>query len=611
MANARINIERFSGRIPRLGNRMLPPNNASVAENVRLRSGELRGLRNLGYLTTVDGARRVYRLPNENAPSGVTWTGFPSIDTSLYRGPLLNDEFDRYYKFGDGPPQYNTLNRIENGDPYFLLGVPAPVGDGVVTPAGGTEADVTRFYVYTFVSAYGEEGPPSDPVSATGPSDAVWTYSGLDTTVPDETQRNITAKNIYRTVTGDATAEFYFVAEIPLATDSYADSSADTEIVQNNILQSEDWFPPPDDIEDVVVMPNGFFLGWSGRDVHFCEPYRPHAWPPAYDQSVEFDIVGGGVFGQSAGLVTEGSPYIGTGVSPASVTLGKTGTVAPGLSRHGVTTLPYGVIYPNQNGLMLLGPNGAELVTKDIITEDIWQRDYSPSTMIAAQYQSAYVGFFADSSGVLIDPADVMATFSDLTQYRNVDFIQTDPFTGDVFVVSSGDVYLWDDITTDRVFYTWRSKTYSFAKPCNLGAVHIDTFGEVASDVDEEAINAAREWNLARLTAAPLDMLGYYPLGSSTQVPLTPELEAFRAQYSQPFAGSPLIDVSGRLNAGQSVRLNVYANDELVYSELWQGQYCIRLPSGFKAEDWAFEIIARRSIFSISVAETCKGLADV
>ena len=231
-------LENFGGEIPRASPRLLPKNNASCARNVKLASGELRGIRGLKFLASLPGAVKAYRIPDPLGTDGVTWVGVNSLDINIFRGPLLNDTYDRYYKFGDGVPQYNTLERIRNSDPWFYLGVPAPIDNGSVVAGAGTGAEVTRYYVYTLVSEYGEEGPPSTPITATGPSDATWALTGFSTAATDAAYRNVTKIRIYRTVAAYSITEFFLVTEQAIGLGTYDDTTDDVETSRNAILEA-------------------------------------------------------------------------------------------------------------------------------------------------------------------------------------------------------------------------------------------------------------------------------------------------------------------------------------------------------------------------------------
>jgi hypothetical protein len=124
-----INIDHFGGEIPRLGRELLPDGAAQLASNALLLSGELRGLHFPQFiqdLTSVAYAiGSFWRIPSSPADE---WVTFASKDTNFVKGPLVNDAYDRYYWTTDGSvPQYNTLARIKNDDPPYILGAPQPV----------------------------------------------------------------------------------------------------------------------------------------------------------------------------------------------------------------------------------------------------------------------------------------------------------------------------------------------------------------------------------------------------------------------------------------------------------------------------------------------------
>ncbi|MDX1297287.1 MAG: hypothetical protein R3260_03465 [Pseudomonas sp.] len=616
---ARIKLGPFSGEVPRTGRHYLPEHSAEQAENLKLNSGELRGVRRLKPTRVFSSAiEKAYRLPDAlGASNGYTWVGLDSRDTEIFRGPLLNDEYDRFYMFGDGAPQYNTIDRIRNGDSWYLLGIPEPDQDCTVTPGSGSETDVDRFYCYTFVSAYGEEGPPSNPVQGTGAPDATWTIGNLDTTPADAASRNITHKRIYRTVQGLTTSEFFFVAEVTLATTSYADTLGDSTVSLNNPLESSTWAAPPSDIIGTVLLPNGFFCAWDAdSNLHFSEPYRPHAWPAQYDLSTEFEILGGGIFGQSAAIVTTANPYIATGVNPASITLTKSTTVEPGLSKYGIVSMPYGVIYPSQNGLVMIGAGGIDIITRKLLTKNEWVNDYSPETLWAAQYEDAYIGFYNATTGFMIDPREPQTGFIQLTNYSNVSFVQTDYYTGDVLITIDDTIYTWDDPTEFRDEYRWKSRVVTFPKPCNLGACRIEmaSDSEALDDINYPA-DDVQAWNAERI-GYPLAEIGGNVIGGETQMAtLTNSLPYKFDASTQPIGGSPIVSLTQDYELFLQMRLTVYACDcdgnmSSVFSEYVSTDRCIRLPSGFKSDRWQFEMVGRRAVYHLKVAETCKGLED-
>jgi hypothetical protein len=71
------------------------------------------------------------------------------------------------------------------------------------------------------------------------------------------------------------------------------------------------------------------------------------------------------------------------------------------------------------------------------------------------------------------------------------------------------------------------------------------------------------------------------------------------------------LDLSGAgLPASIDGFVSVYADRRLVWSKAVTSDVQYRLPSGFKAEVWQFEVIARVPVYSLLVGETGKDLAD-
>src|SRR5262249_47765814 len=172
-----------------------------------------------------------------------------------------------------------------------------------VTPSGGSSSiNETISYVYTWVTVNGEEGPPSPATTTNDKSDALYTI-GLTAPLPADTaNRNLTKTRIYRSVvSAQGVPTFYFVDEIPITTLTYADDHAvltDALVINNEQLPSTTWAGPPADLQGLIGLANGMLAGWRFNEVWFCEPYNPHAWPPAYVIAVEGNIVGLGVFNQ-------------------------------------------------------------------------------------------------------------------------------------------------------------------------------------------------------------------------------------------------------------------------------------------------------------------------
>lgn len=613
---AGIKLEGFQGLIPRVSERLLPNMASTVVKNAKLLNGEIRGFRDPQELANLTGQtsqlRRAFRVPD--TPNDA-YIAFDNRDVDVVRSPLVNDTHDRYFWAGDGVPKMNTGDRIKNGDDEFFLGIPTPTGAPAVAPPAGT--DFTKAYVYTMVSLYGEEGPPSPPTIATGDA-GQWDLTNMDTTVPDQANRNITHKNIYRTVAGNASTSFFFVAQITLAASTYDDNETDVDVVNNVLLESTTWIGPPTTMEGFVVMPNGYLVGWAGRRILMSEPYRPHAWPAEYELSTEFDIVGMAVFGATLIICTESQPYYGQGVSPRSFTTQKVDAVEPCLSRRGIVSLTVGVIYPSINGLVLASGSGVSVITSSLFTKEEWAT-FLPDQLYAAQLGLQYIAFSSQSVGFMFDPTNPTARLVDLDNFTNVEGIETDRYTGNVNLLQNNRVMDWDPEVTERLQWRWVSKMYQTPKPLNFGAGRLmfETADQDTEDTGAE-FDAYDASLFAAIDALPgvgarLNTLGGGVLGGTPAKPalglvtdwITPETR-------QPLGGSLLYDVADLQSVPSSVRLIIrIADDEVIFDAQLTTQDIFRLPTGFKSDLWKFELLGNTTVYSLQVAETPNQLAGI
>ncbi len=593
--------------VPAVDDRLLPDTAAARAENTWLYSGAVVGINEPRALLTLTSAAigKVFRIPNNLIDSehldDSTWMQFEDINTDVLKSAVVGDTFERYYIASPTTePKYNTRARIENGDPSWLLGLPAPIVAPVINIVGGASGtNRTSAYVYTWVTEYGEEGPPSTPTLATGKIDASWNLT-LNSPVPGDlgVDRNITDVRIYRTVTSaSGVATYFLVAEQDVAITTYSDTQSDTTVSQNNTLESTNWTAPPSDLQGWVSMPNGIVAGFRENEIWFSEPYRPHAWPAQYALAVDYPVVGLGVVGQALVVCTENHPYQITGIHPATMSQSRMATLEPCLSRGSILSAPEGVYYCSANGLVLVANGQAQNITRGLITKDQWQKVVGVTTIAtlrAARLAGAYYAFGSARFGVfeedafdveldingdgasfeaedftgafigfLVDPTNERVAFNALTTTLPTVNVQNDPWTGELFLIRDGILY-WVDIAEEEPTYEafkWRSKIYQTGKVDNFAAAKL--FFEVSSTAP--VLNPVRNTDLVQTLAA--DQYGLFRVYADSRLIMTRELRT-----------------SGEL---------------------------MRLPSGFKASYWQFEIESRVRVLSFQVATSVKELQGV
>ena len=629
---AGIKLEIFQGLIPRSSDRLLPPMAATEAKNTKLLNGEVRGFRALreeadfsaGSVTPV---RTAFRVVDNAGVNPDTWLTFDTRNVDVVRSPIVNDLYDRYYWAGDGAPKMNPYTRVNNGDAGFLLGVPTPVNAPSVTPPAGT--DETRAYVYTFVTEYGEEGPPSPPTVVTGNA-GTWELTGIDTTVADQASRAFGAGGgqatvrIYRTVTGGSSSNFYYVDEINFGVSVYSDAVAASTVAAANLLESTSWVAPPSDLEGFVVMPNGYLVGWKGRRLVFSEAYRPHAFPAEYELSTEFPIVGLVVWGSTLVIGTKSQPYFGQGVSPAAFTLQKLDAVEPCLSRNGMVATTAGAYYPSTNGLILANSSGAKVITQDILTKEEWEA-YNPSLIFAAQLGLQYIAFNSATTGFIFNPTEPQTKLVELEGFAGVDGVETDKYSGNVLVLINDRAWEWDPLGSERLPWRWQSKMIQVPNPMNFGAFRLNMNVD-DEDVSFDVLAYYGEYNTSLMAAVPsgagnpadvdqagLNTLNGSPLGGSPAQALGLVASWTEPETRQPMGGSLLYPITfmSTQALGVRVQIKVGGDMEIKYDKVIYDEDIHRLPTGFKADIWQFNFTGNTDLYSFQVATTPRALKEV
>lgn len=346
--------------------------------------------------------------------------------------------------------------------------------------------DFSTSYVYTFVSAYGEEGPPSAASTViTTDDNAVITVSNLST-AGAKSNNNFgsgAVKRIYRSNTGSNTTAFQFVAEVPMATTSYDDTSDNDELAE--VIPSYYWVAPPDDdtnvypdgpMKGLTALPNGIMAGFTGKRICFSEPFLPHAWPTSYRTAIEDNIVGMKAVGNGLIVTTEGSPYLVAGSDPASMSAIKIESTQACLSKTSMVDMGQYVIYAGAEGLVAAAGTDVQIITEGLISPDQWQSTYYPSTINATLWKGRYLGFYNTGSGFggfIFDPRGGKNALTELTASALIRGTFTDPDDGNAYLIIANQIKKFQGGTTDQT-YTWKSKDFVPPKPTSMGFVKVD-----------------------------------------------------------------------------------------------------------------------------------------
>lgn len=242
-----------------------------------------------------------------------------------------------------------------------------------------------------------------------------------------------------------------------------------------DILTTDEYDMPPPDLAGLIAHNDDVLAGFVGNQVFFSEPARPHAWPVAYARTVEYEIVALVALNGSTLVLTKGFPYIISGRDPAAgMSVQKIEALYPCLSRRGVVSLNYGIVYPTHDGLAVFSAgSGPDLITRAVFNEDTWNTTVDPTTIIAEFHKDAYVASHSTGAFVFEPNREIGGQFVDIDTSFTAAWY--DPIGGTLYYTAdtTGDVFEWDPLVGDKLLQTWKSKTIITPNMVNMGAARV------------------------------------------------------------------------------------------------------------------------------------------
>lgn len=477
-----VSFTTFSGLAPRLSPYKLPQSNAQVAKNLCLSARTLKPWNDpLTVLSGVSAApvTTIYRFGQDLISDSQYWFAWP-VDVDVVKGAISGDATERtFFTHPTLGPRYtnNTLALTSGSGAYPWnsrpLGVPAPTATPTITAGSGTEVPEARVVVFTYVTDDGQEGPPSPPSTAADVyPDGTCTYGNLGTTAPAG-YSHITAKRVYRTLSGSTNTDFQFVDEIPIAQASYTDTK--TAVQLGGVIESLAYDPPPAGAFGITQMANGITVVFDGYDIYPSEPFLPHAFPSESTLSTDYPIVAGKAFGNVAVIGTTGVPYLLFGSDPSALTLQKLQDPQACVSKRSMCVVPGGVMYASPDGLILVDASGAVTnVLDQLMTRREWQA-FVPSSIHGYVHDGRYIGFYntgAATGGFIYDPREGDAAFTLIDLYATGGY--TDLVQDALYLQVGTNIQRWD-AGAGLMSYDWKSRVIEFPYPMMMA------FGQVTA----------------------------------------------------------------------------------------------------------------------------------
>lgn len=339
--------------------------------------------------------------------------------------------------------------------------------DNIICQASGAFNDPTddynTNYVYTFVNSIGEESGPSDPSLTIVKDNGTTVTITTPTSVPTGYDYDVQTKRIYRAVTEAGGTVYKFVAEIALATATYADSLTNAQLGET--LTTDGYELPPTDLRSIIALPNNIYAGISGNQLCLSAQGAPHAWPVGNRYATDYPPVRLGAIDATVVIATEGFPYLASGNDPSVFSMNKLEVPQGCISYRSLAYLKgTGVIYASADGLIAVAGTGQVTnLTAALFSRKEWQQ-LNPETMIGCVQDDRYFGFYIDEDGqkrgLMIEASadgfgkvtlgfHATAVYSDTVNDKlflvlDENSVPTVGSAGGQYVVDGGDIYAFD-----------------------------------------------------------------------------------------------------------------------------------------------------------------------
>lgn len=505
-------INQFAGEASGITPRLIPQGFAQRARNVDVSLRSLKPLNNVGDVIDDVGVynpQTVFRYRDQH------WLAW-GADVDVVRSPLADDPYKRIYWTGDGVPKMAAVDTATSGAPPYpndfrKLGIPAPTGlispitpdrpdtivdsdanedgeDGAsdqdnsdsgeqgadqasdaddqsepeTIPFEAPDTAVEAVYIFTYVSEYGEEGPPSNPSYSVlrwddSEDDSVYGRITLDMPRTDSIAANITKLRIYRSEGGGS---FNYVMDIIPGANLFEDTVPSKSLLAP--VPSIEWEPPNAEMRGIISVAGGGLAGFFDNVLCFSEPGYPHAWPTGYRHVFDDQIVGIAVVAAGIVVCTTGAPSLVVGSTAAAMQALDVDSQQACLSKRSIVDMGEHVLYACPNGLVAVSGQGAPVISRDLMTKEQWQA-LNPASIHAYRDDNRYIAFYTDSQG-----SDGAFVFTPESGFEFIEGITASAASyqgseGGLYIVDDGKLRLWE--AGEAMLAEWRSGIYEVSTP--------------------------------------------------------------------------------------------------------------------------------------------------
>jgi len=329
-----------------------------------------------------------------------------------------------------------------------------------------------RAYMYTYINAQGEEGPPS-PISTIIDADIASTaILGFSIPPLDTGFCDPVSIRLYRAGSGfneesrwdQAITEFFFVEDIPFQYGNFThlEDIPPSDLGETN--KSDCHYPPPTNLDNLVATSEGVLIASEGKNVWFSEPWKPHAWAC----NLNLDDCPKAMVTQDGLLyvATNGHPYVITTKSneedcKCCREVNRVTTPAPIFCKRSMVATHNGAMWASDVGLVQMSSGSMQIETHPFMAEDDWQ-EWFPHEITGVFHKGQYFGF-NNTRGFIWDIEDGIYSESyigDSGKFSELSLTPSAVYSSEqnlLFMAFPGGIHEWDRADT-HMPYIWRTE---------------------------------------------------------------------------------------------------------------------------------------------------------
>lgn len=325
----------------------------------------------------------------------------------------------------------------------------------------------TRAYVYTYRNTWLEESAPS-PAALISP-----TYmNDVGIAVTDSSFAGYRPRQDFKVYRTYGSSPAYIGVTVTGSGVIFKDESNAKSVV-GGALESADWTPPPDGLQGLALMPNGWFAAFKDNTLYMSEPYRPHAWP--YSITFGKSIRGIALAQQSLIVTTADGVHVVTGSFPASAQQIRLNSPQPGIAQRSMAAVDGAVAYASNDGIVFVQGASATIdISQKLFTRTKWRERYGAvledASLIFAYHDGCLVGVSpAAAEGFTIRLDEGVGAFSRMDGAYSAMFFL--PVTDSLYYSVGNGIYLFKG-GANRTF-DWWGRDWVFGAHETFGAGYI------------------------------------------------------------------------------------------------------------------------------------------